>query len=401
MKQKHIFIIVLLTLGVILSGCSPSKPALTATPAATPTPEIKAQHIVDLVKQGDITFNTTGGSINLLALNVQSHSGKPLRVDIPAGTYFVNADPASQNMVVRHAFTTLIQPHASVDINLDAACANLHLSEPKQGNTFTILRTPKQPELTRIIDKLNSAGVDYPIEQAAIWIVTDNATFDDLGLLVEGSRFGAAIINENDAVRAMLLVNQAGIDISKEAIWWESASLISKVTDPDLLAWLEDQKATAIAMASPTPAVVEIKEYAKMAAASSQFSTSGWSANQVVGSPDAKACDNDPLAWKSLNTTGKDWLLLTYDQAVIPSRILIYQSYQAGAVSQVEVLDEAGNGLPVYQAVPDNISTCPYTLEIEVTNVKKLVRSVRVTIDQTGHKGRNLIDAVQLIGLSR
>ena len=53
-----------------------------------------------------------------------------------------------------------------------------------------------------MIDELNSAQVEYPVEQAAIWIVTDDASYDELGMLVKDSRFGTAVINENDAARA-------------------------------------------------------------------------------------------------------------------------------------------------------------------------------------------------------
>jgi hypothetical protein len=401
MPQKHPYFTILLMLAIMLSACTASTPTKAAAATMTSTPEIKTLHIVDLVDKGQITFTITGGGINLLALHVLNHTGQSLRIDIPAGTYFVNSNTSSQNMVVRHSSNTLIQPYSSADIDLDAACANLHLAEPSQGDTFSILRTPEQPDLIRIIDKLNSVGVDYPIEQAAIWIVTDNATFDELGILAQGSRFGPPIINENDAARAMLLVDQAGIDIRKDAIWADRAQLLPMVTNPDVLAWLEKQAATETAQTTPTLSVENIDEYATTATASSQFSNTDWSAMQAVGAPDAIPCTNDTKAWKSLTPAGKDWLLLTYDQPVIPSRIVIYQSYRANAVSLVEVIDETGKAITVYQAPPTIISDCPYKLEIEVKNVNTLVSTVRVTIDQADHKGRNMIDAVQLLGLSR
>jgi len=108
---------------------------------------------------------------------------------------------------------------------------------------------------------------------------------------------------------------------------------------------------------------------------------------------------NNSLA--SLSSTGKDWLLLTYDQAVIPTKIVIFETFKPGAISQVEVLDQNGNSTTVYRATPTIVKQCPYTLEIDVEGVSVPVRSVRVTIDQSSHAGWNEIDAVQLIGVTQ
>jgi hypothetical protein len=142
----------------------------------------------------------------------------------------------------------------------------------------------------------------------------------------------------------------------------------------------------------------EISQFATEAKASSQYSQPGWSAMQAIGAPNTVNCGDFSSAWASLSSSGKDWILLTYTQSVIPTRIIIYQTYHPGAVSRVEVVDEAGNLIMIYQAVPAITSQCPDFLEIEVTDVNTLVRSVRVTIDQSSHNGWSEIDAVQLLG---
>jgi hypothetical protein len=415
MAQKHLLFTVLLLVSIVLSGCSPSPTPETATPTLTPTPEINEQQIVDLVEQGTITFKIISGAINELGLDIQNTTNQPVDMIIPAGTYFVNEDPKFQNMVIRRPVSASLQRYGQAEITLEAACANLHLTEPTQENTFTIQRIPGSYQLAKIIDELNITQVDYPVEQAAIWIVTDDATFDELGMLVEGTRFGTSIINEEVALRAMMLVDQAGLNIREYAIWGDHSQLMVKVTDPELSAWLSDQvamqaveeatqaveTATQMAKATPTPEAEEISQYATGATASSQYTATDWSAMQAIGLPDVIQCENNPLAWKSLNTNVKEWLLLNYDQAVIPTKIVIHQAYHPGAVSLVEVIDEAGDATSVYEATPAMLSQCPYDLEIEVKNVDTLVRSVRVTVDQTNQEGKTLIDAVQLIGLSK
>jgi hypothetical protein len=293
------------------------------------------------------------------------------------------------------------------------------LNEPTEENSFTIQRTPTPPELTGIIDELNSSNVDYPVAQAAVWIMTDNATFDELGLLVEGSRFGDSIINEDETVQAMLLITEAGVSIRAYAIWEDSMQLVGNVTSPDLSTWLYDQvatqaveeatqmaqevtkvgvKGTPETQATPALNADEISQYATSATASSQYSEPGWSAMQATGAPDTLTCNDSPTAWASQSPADRDWLLLTYDQAVIPTRIVIFEIYHPGAISQVEVLDESGNPITVFVAATTIVDQCPRFLEIDTSSVNVPVRQVRVTVDQTSHNGWDEIDAVQLFG---
>jgi len=158
---------------------------------------------------------------------------------------------------------------------------------------------------------------------------------------------------------------------------------------------------SGIAQTIPTPGEGEVSQFAIAATASSQYSASSWSAMQAVGAPNTAKCGDISSSWATLYSNSKDWLLLTYDQAVIPTLIVIYQTYHPGAVSLVEVVDAAGNSITVYQATAAIVSQCPTTLEIEVKNVNTLVRSVRVTIDQRYHNGWSEIDAVQLFGRPR
>ena len=445
MKPTVIMITALLMASLVFSGCAPKTAPgdLTATPTLGPA----AANRVNLVAQGRITFRITSGAINELGLDIRNTTDQPLQVDIPAGTYFVNKDPASQNMVVRHPARASLEASGHVEIQLEAACANLHLSEPTRDDTFTIQRTPSSPELARLIDQVISVQVDYPVEQAAVWIVTDDATFDELGMLVEGSRFGSSIIQETDAVRAMQLVDEAGLSIRSRLIWADRSQFIGKVAEPDLTAWLNDlvatqavydatqaiQTGTAIAQTATvetyagtqtalavtptftstppedsqssrpdlTPAGGELVQYATSATASSEYSTPDWSARQAVGQPDTAACGDQPSAWASLHSGGKDWLSLTYDKAVIPTRIVIFETYHPGAISRVEVLDESGNPVSVYQAEPAILNQCPNELVIEVRDVKVPVRQVKLIIDQSNHNGWDEIDAVALFGMEK
>jgi hypothetical protein len=452
MNHNRTLAIAILISCICLSACSQAA-ATPAAPTPSPTSESLVSNFVDLIEQGTLTFQLTSGAINQLGLEMQNTSDSPVQAAIPAGTFFVNDDPQSQNMVVLHDASLSIPANGRAEVLLGVACANLHRSEPTRENTFTIQGEPEPYSLKDVVDSLNAAGVDYPVQQAAVWIVTDNATYDELGVLVKDSRFGAPVIDETDAVRAMQLVAETGLSVHRYAIWQELEQLSGKVSNPDLAAWLDIQRATqtvydatqAVQVATqeakvaarvaqietqvaltatqsslietqraptetptpteellptvpfPTPLAGEISQFAVNASASSQYSDSSWSAMQAAGAPNTPECGDHGTAWASASTSGVDWLVLTYDQPVLPTRIVIFETYNPGAVTSVEVFAENGDPIKVYTGPSKKVSQCPRSLEIEIKDVNVPVKSVRVTLN---HKVWSEIDAVQLVGLA-
>ena len=107
MGYNRIAVIAVLILCILCSACSPSATSANLPPQATspnlPTHAAPQENLVDLVHQGTLTYRLTSGSINQLGLNLRNTGSQPVQVVIPSGTFFVNADPQSQNMVVLHS----------------------------------------------------------------------------------------------------------------------------------------------------------------------------------------------------------------------------------------------------------------------------------------------------------
>ncbi|MGD8815267.1 MAG: hypothetical protein PVI78_12415, partial [Anaerolineales bacterium] len=81
----------------------------------------------------------------------------------------------------------------------------------------------------------------YDVQQAAIWIITDNADYGDLGILVRSTSItgiGSRVIGYEDAARAMQLVDDAGIDITSLAIWEDRDAIAEGVEDTALADWI-------------------------------------------------------------------------------------------------------------------------------------------------------------------
>jgi hypothetical protein len=85
---------------------------------------------------------------------------------------------------------------------------------------------------------LDKAGVTYDVKQAAVWIVTDDASYSALGILVRGS---ARVIGAADAARAMQLHEQAGLNIASKAIWQDRKDILDDLEDGELKRWLRSR----------------------------------------------------------------------------------------------------------------------------------------------------------------
>jgi hypothetical protein len=139
-------------------------------------------------------------------------------------------------------------------------------------------------------------------------------------------------------------------------------------------------------------------QWATGATASTEYTSSDWSALQATGAPNADGCTDSRSAWANLEFDGVDWLELTYAQPVRPSEIRIHEVLGVGSIVKVEVKDVSGGYHTVYTAQPVGPQTCPRMLTIPVTGVAAMVSTVRVTVDQRFLSYWNEIDAVRLAG---
>jgi hypothetical protein len=94
---------------------------------------------------------------------------------------------------------------------------------------------------------LERAGASSAAIQAAVWIITDNADYDDLGTLVSRSTFqitgGDRAIREQEAAQAMMHIQRAGVDLEQKAVWRDRFTICRAVladaadVSADVLAW--------------------------------------------------------------------------------------------------------------------------------------------------------------------
>jgi alpha-glucoside transport system substrate-binding protein len=206
--------------------------------AEGPPPVERRGNIVDLINDGSISVKATGRGIDELDLDIENLIDELLDVEIPAGTYFVSSASSQQNMVVRHTRVVQVEPNDLLSTILDAACAEMEDDVPGDETGFTV-QSGGSTDLSTLMPVLEAADVDYDVEQAAIWIVTNNADYDDLGTLVSGWGY-ARVIDEDEAARAMQLVDEAGLNITYFRIW-RDREMIAEGASAALARWLRER----------------------------------------------------------------------------------------------------------------------------------------------------------------
>ncbi|GAP16002.1 ABC-type sugar transport system, periplasmic component [Longilinea arvoryzae] len=206
--------------------------------ASGPPPVERRGNIMDLIAEGSISVQATGRGIDELDLDIENLIDELLDVEIPAGTYFVAAAGGEQNMVVRHSQVVQVEPNDLLSTILDAACAEMEDDVPGSDTGFSLQRSGSNA-LSMLMPVLEAAGVDYDVEQAAIWIVTNNADYSDLGTLVSGWGY-ARMILEEQAAQAMRLVDEAGLNITTYRIWADR-EMIADGASAELARWLRER----------------------------------------------------------------------------------------------------------------------------------------------------------------
>jgi len=203
----------------------------------------EGRNIVDLLKEKKIEVETQGSGIQNVKVRMRNLATYPITVRIPVGSYFISSRQSSQNMITTAESKVRLTGDGWRSVSVSAACANMPRDIPGSEDTFTIQRSPYQEELARLMPVLDKAGENFATRQAAVWIVTDDASYADLGNLVSRpahSLFGGTrMIREADVTRAMKLCAEVGIDIKSKSIWRDRQRILNGLEDGELKTWLE------------------------------------------------------------------------------------------------------------------------------------------------------------------
>jgi hypothetical protein len=145
----------------------------------------------------------------------------------------------------------------------------------------------------------------------------------------------------------------------------------------------------------------EIRQWAVSADGSSAYSETQWGFVQATGEPDVPTCGDDPHAWASSESDGRDYLIVEFAQPVIPTQINIHQSFNPGSIVMIDVgnTEDRDRVLPLDDSadLPGD-TDCPGVFSFNVEGVDVPIDFVVIYVDQSITEDWNEIDAVELVG---
>lgn len=147
---------------------------------------------------------------------------------------------------------------------------------------------------------------------------------------------------------------------------------------------------------------VRFAQWAYAAEATSQFGDGEmWSAQQATGAPNVRECADSGSAWASAQPTDGERLALRYRIPVVPTQVNIYQNFNPGAISRIEIIPADGNPPILIDNSSDTNETCPSVFSVNLPPNMPLSDGVIIHLDQTRIETWNEIDAVELVGFTQ
>lgn len=128
---------------------------------------------------------------------------------------------------------------------------------------------------------------------------------------------------------------------------------------------------------------------------SSQYSATSWAADRVLGAPDVFPAHGDNAnAWASLGADDKDeWLEVGFTQPTRISAVDVFETYNPGAISAVEMITASGERITAYQGAPHPNGSAN-KLHIDVGCTAEPIVAVHVRVASMQVAGWNEIDAI-------
>lgn len=215
----------------------------TRTPFKTPTPLLptptpaEVLTITEALNQEKIVVQTEGAGLSAVRVIAERLEPLSMEITIPIGTFFINQGHA-QDMVSLLTTTLYLTQEETAKVTVKAACANLHRSVPNESSAFDIIASPEQEELKYLLAVIEQETHTSVVEQVAVWIVTDDVSRPELdSRYVRSSTLfplgGKPAASDEDVIRAIILVSEAGISIADKNIFAERISLVRALASTD------------------------------------------------------------------------------------------------------------------------------------------------------------------------
>jgi hypothetical protein len=192
-------------------------------------PSIPTYTISEALEKGKITVEAEGAGLSVVSVTIKKTTQEKFKVLIPVGTYFV-AKGNYQSMVSRGKVIADLTVNKKVTVSVPASCANASKKVPGEGDKFDIALSHKAEDLRKVMEVIAKKNPGEVVTQVAVWIVTDDISRDKLDSRYVRGFGGTPAASDEDVIKAMALVEEAGIDLKEKKIYKEKISALSGLT---------------------------------------------------------------------------------------------------------------------------------------------------------------------------
>lgn len=210
----------------------------------------EGRFIQDFIDKNKFEITSIEANIENIYIHGIKHSpAEYINIKIPVGTVLSPSLNSFQNMLCYEDIERIC--YSSVDIEIPVVCINLHKNVPEDNVSFTFFKESNNQELNSFIENLSKIDMDevyaFTVEsvsnkeviQAAAWIISDDANYEELGVLSIGGllsniedKYGLfRAIQSQDAAHALMLLKACGIDIKSKKIWNDRFYIYDNIFD--------------------------------------------------------------------------------------------------------------------------------------------------------------------------
>ncbi len=216
---------------------APTEPPQRPTPPPRPVPTRFAPPRGIEVWRAPVTYEARGDGISTMRVALTSKATTVVSVLVPAGTLFVAREwknyGAPQDMLAVADGVVRVPPGGEAELEVPVACARMRLRIPSETDIFDV-KEPTDGGLASLGRALKRES-DWKVKQAAVWIVTDDASYEGLGTLQTRSTFelsGRRTIGVSETVRALWRLDTSGVDVRARRIWADRFLLLHALSPP-------------------------------------------------------------------------------------------------------------------------------------------------------------------------
>jgi len=122
-----------------------------------------------------------------------------------------------------------------------------------------------------------------------------------------------------------------------------------------------------------------------------------WGPEQATGEPDTNMAGDIVTAWASQSPDGQaEWLTLQYEDFVQPTAVLVYETYNPGALVRVTAFKPDGEEVELWKGVDPTAADAGMGVSEIPVKIDFKTNRVKLYIDSPNFPGWNEIDAVGL-----